>query len=124
MAKRNRSSDAKSRGKKHRNIFYRSKNSSDKLSASIDPDDENSLYQDWSMQALQSRGVQFLSCHTAAEEQARVLFRRNKLSDHQRTSWRPCSHIHSRGFLWLRDDRCPCAAPGSRPLHLYFRVAQ
>jgi hypothetical protein len=81
MAKRNRSSDAKSRGKKHRNIFYRSKNSPDKLSASIDPDDENSLYQDWSMQALQSRGVQFLSCHTAAEEQARVLFRRNKLSE-------------------------------------------
>ncbi len=44
-----------------RNIFYRSKNSPEKLPASIDPDDENSLYQDWSMQALQSRGVQFLS---------------------------------------------------------------
>jgi len=64
-----------------RNIFYRSKNSPEKLPASIDPEDENSLYQDWSMQALQSRGVQFLSCHTAAEEQARVLFRRNKLSE-------------------------------------------
>lgn len=64
-----------------RNIFCRSKNSPEKLSASIDPDDENSLYQDSSMQTLQSRGVQFLSCHTAAEEQARVLFRRNKLSE-------------------------------------------
>jgi hypothetical protein len=63
-----------------RNIFYRSKNSPEKLLASIDPDDENSLYQDWSMQALQSRGVQFLSCHTALEEQARVLSGRDKLS--------------------------------------------
>jgi hypothetical protein len=64
-----------------RNIFYRSKKSPDKLPASIDPDDENSLYQDRSMQVLQSRGVQFLSCHTALEEQAQVLFRRNKLSE-------------------------------------------
>ncbi len=64
-----------------RNIFYRSKNSPEKLAASVDPDDENSLYQDSSMQTLQSRGVQFLSCHTAAEEQARVLFLRNKLSE-------------------------------------------
>jgi intracellular sulfur oxidation DsrE/DsrF family protein len=31
------------------------------------------------MQALQSRGTQFLSCHTALEEQARVLVSRNKL---------------------------------------------
>jgi len=78
MAKRNRSSDGKSRGKKH---LLPQQEFTGKLPASIDPDDENSLYQDWSMQALQSRGVQFLSCHTAAEEQARVLFRRNKLSE-------------------------------------------
>jgi intracellular sulfur oxidation DsrE/DsrF family protein len=32
------------------------------------------------MQALQSRGAQFLSCHTALEEQVRVLSARNKLS--------------------------------------------
>ena len=32
------------------------------------------------MEALQSRGVQFLACHTATEEQARVLVRRNNLS--------------------------------------------
>lgn len=63
------------------NIFYRSKYSPRQLSASTDPDDENSLYQDWSVQALQSRGVQFLSCHTALEEQARVLVGRNKLSE-------------------------------------------
>jgi hypothetical protein len=77
MAKRNRSSDGKPAV---RNIFYRSTNSPEKLLASIDPDDENSLYQDWSMKALQSRGVQFLSCHTALEEQARVLSGRDKLS--------------------------------------------
>jgi intracellular sulfur oxidation DsrE/DsrF family protein len=38
------------------------------------------VYQDTSVQALEVRGVQFLSCHTAAEEQARVLVRRNKLT--------------------------------------------
>lgn len=64
-----------------KNIFYGSKSSPQESSASVDPDDENSLYQDSSMQALQSRGVQFLSCHTAAEEQAQVLVRRNKLSE-------------------------------------------
>jgi hypothetical protein len=31
------------------------------------------------MQALQWRGVQFLGCHTALEEQARILVRRNQL---------------------------------------------
>jgi hypothetical protein len=63
-----------------RNIFYNSKNSLKQLSGPVDPDDENSLYQDRSMQALQWRGVQFLSCHTALEEQARTLVRRNQLS--------------------------------------------
>lgn len=32
------------------------------------------------MQALQWRGVQFLSCHTALEEQAQILIRRYQLS--------------------------------------------
>jgi hypothetical protein len=64
-----------------RNVFYGSKNSPEQLSGSIDPDDENSLYQDRSMQALQWRGVRFLSCHTALEEQARILVHRNKLSE-------------------------------------------
>jgi intracellular sulfur oxidation DsrE/DsrF family protein len=32
------------------------------------------------MQALQARGVQFLSCHTALEEQVRVLIQRNQLA--------------------------------------------
>jgi hypothetical protein len=63
-----------------KNLFYRSKSGLKKESASKDPDDPDSLYQDTGMQALQARGVQFLSCHTALEEQARVLIQRNKLA--------------------------------------------
>jgi intracellular sulfur oxidation DsrE/DsrF family protein len=43
------------------------------LDASTDPDAENSLYQDTSIQSLQKRGVIFLTCHTAVEEQSRAL---------------------------------------------------
>ncbi len=42
--------------------------------------DENSLFQDSSIQALQSRGVQFLCCHTATEEQSRVLIKQYSLT--------------------------------------------
>jgi hypothetical protein len=63
-----------------KNIFYRSKNAPSKESGSQDPDDPKSLYQDTSIAALQSRGVQFLACHTATEEQAQVLVTRNNLS--------------------------------------------
>lgn len=42
-------------------------------SSSSDPDDETSMYQDTSIQTLQKRGVIFLTCHTAVEEQARAL---------------------------------------------------
>ena len=63
-----------------KNLFYRSKGGLKRESASKDPDDPDSIYQDTSMQALQARGVQFLSCHTALEEQARVLIRRDKLA--------------------------------------------
>ncbi len=64
-----------------RNVFYPSQAGKDMHYASKDPDDENSLYQDASVQALQSRGVKFLSCHTALEEQARMLVGRLKLSE-------------------------------------------
>ncbi len=47
---------------------------------SHDPNSEASLYEDKSIEALQSRGVTFLSCHTATEEQARVLVQHNNLS--------------------------------------------
>jgi hypothetical protein len=62
-----------------KNLFYRSKGGLTRGSASKDPDDPDSIYQDTSMQALHARGVQFLSCHTALEEQVRVLIRRDKL---------------------------------------------
>jgi hypothetical protein len=63
-----------------RNLYYNSRNPAAKESSPVDPDDESGFFQDSSMQALQSRGITFLSCHTATEEQARVLVRRNKLS--------------------------------------------
>jgi hypothetical protein len=63
-----------------RNLFYNSKIGLKQESAAKDPDDLNSIYQDTSIEALQSRGAQFLSCHTALEEQVRVLISRNKLS--------------------------------------------
>ena len=40
------------------------------VDGSTNPDDSNSIFQDTSIEALQERGVQFLSCHTATEEQA------------------------------------------------------
>lgn len=43
------------------------------INKSADPDSESSLYQDTSIETLQSRGVVFLTCHTAVEEQARTL---------------------------------------------------
>jgi len=49
-------------------------------SPSKSPDDLKSVYQDTSMQGLQSRGAQFLSCHTALEEQVRVLISHHNLS--------------------------------------------
>lgn len=63
-----------------RNLFYASKLGPEERSPSKDPDDLNSIYQDSSMQGLQARGVQFMSCHTALEEQVRVLIRRNALT--------------------------------------------
>jgi hypothetical protein len=41
--------------------------------SSADPDDPASLYQDTSIETLQKRGVVFLTCHTAVEEQSRAL---------------------------------------------------
>jgi intracellular sulfur oxidation DsrE/DsrF family protein len=58
-----------------RNPFLTSKAGPDMQRVSQDPNDENSSYQDASIQALQARGVRFLCCHTATEEQARVLIK-------------------------------------------------
>lgn len=56
-----------------RNPFFASRAAPEMHYATQDPDGENSLFQDISIQALQLRGVQFLCCHTATEEQARGL---------------------------------------------------
>ena len=60
-----------------RNIFYSSQTP---RFASQDPESEGSLYQNTSIEVLQSRGVRFLSCHTASEEQSRALIERMHLS--------------------------------------------
>jgi len=63
-----------------KNLFYNSKIGRKQESASKSPDDPTSVYQDRSMQSPQSRGAQFLSCHTALEEQVRVLISHRDLS--------------------------------------------
>lgn len=63
-----------------RNIYYPSKAGKDLHYGSQDPNAEDSPYQDKSIQGLQARGVRFLSCHTALEEQARQLIDKWKLT--------------------------------------------
>ena len=58
-----------------RNI-YRSKTAG----TSTDPNDKTSSFQDTSIESLQNRGVQFLSCHTATEEQVHALIGHLSLS--------------------------------------------
>jgi len=52
------------------NVFYARKSS---MGGSTDPNNDASMYQDTSIAALQARGVVFLTCHTAVEEQSRAL---------------------------------------------------
>ena len=63
-----------------RNLFVNSTKAAGKGFSSTDPDSEDSMYQDTSMHTLRSRGVQFMSCQTAMEEQARILVRMRKLT--------------------------------------------
>lgn len=63
-----------------RNLFYPAKGGASMHYASDDPSSEESLYQDYSVQALTSRGVRFLSCHSSTEEAARALIKMNNLS--------------------------------------------
>jgi hypothetical protein len=66
-----------------RNPFYQSTLNEEaaRITASTDPDDESSPLQDASMQGLQRRGVRFLSCHTALEEQVRQLIKHYNLNE-------------------------------------------
>jgi hypothetical protein len=70
-----------------RNPFYQSTFSEEtaRITASMDPSDESSPLQDASMQGLQRRGVRFLSCHTALEEQVRQLIKHYNLSENPET---------------------------------------
>ena len=68
-----------------RNIFYPSSAHSSNAGASghyayDDPNSEDSMFQDISIQTLQSRGVRFISCHTSTEEEARAFIQQNGLS--------------------------------------------
>ena len=64
-----------------RNLYYYS--SADK--ADHNPDSEKSIYQDKSIEGLQARGVHFLCCHTATEEQSRKLIARFGLNKQPET---------------------------------------
>lgn len=61
------------------NIFF-PKGASATGKSADDPQNEHSALQGKSIEALQARGVQFLSCHTAVEEQARAIVHRQNLS--------------------------------------------
>lgn len=63
-----------------KNPYYASKAGAALDYRTEDPDSSASIYQDTSIQALQSRGVQLLACHTATEEQARALIAHNRLT--------------------------------------------
>jgi intracellular sulfur oxidation DsrE/DsrF family protein len=63
-----------------KNFFYRREKAMTIETGSQNPDNPASIYQDTSMETLQTRGVQFLACHTATEEQAQVLVRQNHLA--------------------------------------------
>ena len=55
-----------------RSVFYPSK-ICEVIRSEGDPSEEKSSYQDKSVQGLQRRGVKFLTCHTATEEQAKTI---------------------------------------------------
>jgi hypothetical protein len=60
-----------------RNIYFPKKNPK----GSTDPNDRAGIYQDYSLEALQSRGLQLLGCHNSTEGQATVLIQKNALKD-------------------------------------------
>jgi hypothetical protein len=70
-----------------RNPFYVSALSEEaaRISASTNPNDESSALQDASMHGLQRRGVRFLGCHTALEEQVRQLIKHYNLNEDPET---------------------------------------
>jgi hypothetical protein len=70
-----------------RNPYYFSKltNEAARITASTDPSAQDSPLQDASMQGLERRGVRFLSCHTALEEQVPQLIKHYNLAEDTET---------------------------------------
>jgi hypothetical protein len=70
-----------------RNPYYSSKltDKAAHVTEGTDPNAEASPLQDASMQGLERRGVRFLSCHTALEEQVRQLIKHYTLSEDPET---------------------------------------
>jgi hypothetical protein len=64
-----------------RNIYYASTKSPNGKYPSDDPNDQRSIGWDWSLEGIQRRGTQFLSCHVATEFQAGIIAKRLKLKD-------------------------------------------
>lgn len=62
-----------------RNIFYASAAGNPAKYSSEDPNNEASMYQDTSIQALQARGMQLLACHMAVEAMAGRLIKKLSL---------------------------------------------
>jgi len=56
------------------NVFYPAKAS---FNSNADPNDEQEMYQDASIEMLQKRGLIVLTCHTAVEEQAKTIVKRD-----------------------------------------------
>jgi intracellular sulfur oxidation DsrE/DsrF family protein len=63
-----------------KNPYYATKAGAALHYSTDEPDSLESIYQDTSIQALQHRGVKLLSCHTALEEQVRVLIAHQNLT--------------------------------------------
>ena len=64
-----------------RNFFVGKDKGTAASAAGQNPDSEDSMYQARDMATLRHRGVQFLSCHTATEEQVRALIRLRKMTE-------------------------------------------
>ena len=64
-----------------RNIFVGKDQGAAANAAGQNPDSEGSMYQARDIATLRHRGVQFLSCHTATEEQVRALIRLRKMTE-------------------------------------------
>ncbi len=58
-----------------RNVFFPSKAAPSMAYTSDDPSSPDSAHQDVSIQGLQARGIQFVSCHSSIEEAARSVIR-------------------------------------------------